>query len=101
VIERRALVDLIVEKVHDLVSHEAATQPGFTEDTVLLGADGQFDSLGLVTLLIDVEDTIAETTGVEITLSDDRAVSSRSSPFRTVGTLADYVINLLGRHAAV
>jgi acyl carrier protein len=101
VIERRTLVDLIIKKLGDLDPLGPAAQPDLHEGTVLLGADGVFDSLGLVTLLIDVEEAIAETTGVEITLSDDRAVSARSSPFRTVGTLADYVQNLLRRHAAV
>ena len=54
------------------------------------GAGSPLDSLGLVSLLIEVEEGLRDA-GWEISLSDERAVSQRHSPFRTVQTLAAYI----------
>ena len=59
----------------------------------LFGATGSLDSLGLVALLIDVEEFLRDA-GIDVTLSDERAVSQRNSPFRSVQTLTSYVMAL-------
>ena len=61
----------------------------------LFGPQGIFDSLGLVTLVVAVEEAIAERHGRGISLADERALSQTQSPFRTIGTLADYARSLL------
>jgi acyl carrier protein len=63
-------------------------------DTKLFGPDGLLDSLGLVSLVIEIESQIASNAGSTIVLADDRAMSQRNSPFRTVGTLSDYIVSL-------
>jgi len=95
--KRDQLVDLIIERVRELDPPGlAARSGGLDDETVLLGDDGLLDSLGLVTLLADVEQGIADETGMEVALGDDQAVSARSSPFRTVGTLAGYALERVG-----
>jgi len=64
-------------------------------DTVLFGSSGKLDSLGLVTLIIATEQKIEQELGITITLADERAISQKNSPFRTIGTLADYSSLLL------
>ena len=66
------------------------------EDTVLFGQGGCFDSLGLVNFVITAEARLEEEFGQRVVLADERAVSQKNSPFRTVGALADYVTGLLG-----
>lgn len=61
------------------------------EEAALYGQDGVLDSLGLVSLVASVEQGIQTQLGAIVTLADERAVSRRQSPFRTVGTLADYI----------
>ena len=61
-----------------------------TPDAVVFGAGSALDSLGLVALLIDIEDAFA-VRGSEINLSDDRAMSRFHNPFRTVETLTAYI----------
>jgi acyl carrier protein len=56
----------------------------------LYGQDGSLDSLGLVSFLAAVEQALDERLNLRVTLADERAVSQRHSPFRTIGTLADY-----------
>ncbi|HBJ37776.1 MAG TPA: hypothetical protein DDZ51_24075 [Planctomycetaceae bacterium] len=59
-------------------------------DSPLFGDGSPLDSLGLVTLTMDVEDAFADQ-GVEVSLSDSRAMSRKQSPFRTVATLVQFI----------
>ena len=59
-------------------------------DTPLFGRDAYLDSMGLVALLLDIEDTLVDQ-GYDVALSDEKAMSEKNSPFRDVQTLADYI----------
>ena len=63
--------------------------------TRLYGRGSDLDSLGLVQLIVDVEENVSERYGVPVTLTDERAMSQEHSPFRTAESLADYITNLL------
>ena len=60
-------------------------------DTVLFGKNGKLDSLGLINLIVAVEQNIEDEFDISLTLADERAMSQRHSPFRTVGSLVDYI----------
>lgn len=64
----------------------------------LFGAPSPLDSLGLVALLIDIEEAFASE-GRAIVLSDERALSQRRSPFRDVPSLVQYLERLLAESA--
>ena len=64
-------------------------------ETVLFGQGAKLDSLGLVNVVVATEQQIEGDFGTLISLTDERAMSQRNSPFRTVGTLVDYVAVLL------
>jgi acyl carrier protein len=66
-----------------------------TPETVLFGRAAKLDSLGLVTLIVAAEQRIEETFGVTLTLADEHALSQRHSPFRSIGSLADYALTRL------
>ena len=61
----------------------------------IFGPSSPLDSLGLVALLIDIEEAF-DRAGVPIVLSDERAVSQTRSPFRDVPALVDYIVAVLG-----
>jgi D-alanine--poly(phosphoribitol) ligase subunit 2 len=65
--------------------------------TTLFGREGNLDSLGLVNLVVTIEQNIEDEFDVRITIADERAMSQKHSPFRTIGTLADYINMLLKR----
>jgi acyl carrier protein len=67
------------------------------KETPLFGRDGILDSMGLVTLVVALEQAIEEQFGVSVSLADERALSERKSPFRTVGALAEYAGRLIGQ----
>lgn len=60
-------------------------------DTQLLGREARFDSLGLVSLIVNVEERVIDEFEVALILGDEQAMSQRRSPFRTLGTLVEYV----------
>ena len=62
----------------------------------LLGADAVLTSMGLVTLITDIESILEEEHGIEVTLVSEDAFSRRQSPFRSVDALADYILELTG-----
>ena len=69
-------------------------------DAPLYSKTGQLESIDVVTLIMEVEDQIKSEFGASITIADDRAMSQQNSPFRTVGTLSDYVAELLSENGA-
>ena len=65
-----------------------------SEQTELFGTNGNLDSMGLVALLIDIEESLLDH-NIQVSLSDDRAMSQSQSPFRTVETLAGFIVSLI------
>jgi acyl carrier protein len=64
-----------------------------TPDAPLFGEGSPLDSLGLVSLLIDIEEALQDL-GFQVTLSDARAMSQTKSPFRSVPALVAYIEGL-------
>ncbi|MEW6428234.1 MAG: hypothetical protein AB1568_09400 [Thermodesulfobacteriota bacterium] len=71
--------------------HEQIT---IASDAQLFGQNGQLDSMGLVALLVDIEEGLQDM-GVNITLSDEKAMSMAHSPFRDVPALTAYIAGLV------
>jgi acyl carrier protein len=71
-------------------ARDAASQLAVAADAPIFGPDSSLDSLGLVGLLLDVEEGLQEI-GCDVVLSDERAVSQKRSPFRNVSSLVAYI----------
>jgi D-alanine--poly(phosphoribitol) ligase subunit 2 len=90
------LFDVIDEVNEQLDDSRKITR---STETVLFGEGGTLDSLGLVNFIVETEQRIHETFGVSVALADERAMSQRSSPFRSIQSLADYIASLLKESA--
>jgi acyl carrier protein len=66
-----------------------------TEQTRLFGDKADLDSMGLVTLIADLEYDIQKQFGRSVSLVDEKAMSRLTSPFRRVDYLTDYLVELL------
>lgn len=98
--ENEKVLELIYRAIDDLnVELSEEDQLKKAPDTILFGNSGALDSLGLVNLIIATEQYVDSDLGVAFTLADERAMSQKSSPFRTVGTLADYILMLLKEYS--
>jgi acyl carrier protein len=66
-----------------------------TLKTVLFGMDSFLDSIGLVTIIVEVESKIFEDLNINVSLSDEKAMSQTHSPFKTIESLTTYIVNSL------
>lgn len=93
---RQQLVDLIENCIRDICDQqEIKTPEGLGESTVLFGEKGMFDSVGLVSLVVSLEEAIEDRMGKTVSLADQKAMSQKTSPYRTVGSLAEYASRLV------
>ncbi len=94
--DRSRLVALIIKIVRDIHDPSGGDQNlVIDEKTALFGRDGLFDSVGLVSVVLAVEQDVTSETGKAITIADERAMSQTRSPFLSVGSLATYTAGLL------
>lgn len=96
IIHKEKITQVIFRTI-DEINHQLAENHRIEKSTAtaLLGKSAVLDSLGLVNLIVTVEEEIEEQFGVNITLADERAISQERSPFRTIGTLVEYIYMLL------
>ena len=66
-----------------------------SKETQLYGDGGALDSMALVSFITDLEEIISEKFDKDIILADERAMSQRTSPFRSVESLTRYIKKLL------
>jgi len=95
---RSQIAGLILSSLDDVLAMGNDDRPDPTQlgdDTRLTGRKGVLDSMGLVTLIVDVEQRLEEQYDLVVVLADERAVSQKHSPFRSVGSLADYICRLV------
>lgn len=88
------ILELILEIVKEMGEEQDCDELiEATENTRLFGR--YLDSMGIVFLLSDLEQKISEDLGIDLVLADDRAMSQKTSPFRSVKTLTKYVQTLI------
>jgi serine O-acetyltransferase len=66
-------------------------------ETRLVGSQSVLDSMQLVNLIVAIEREVEDSFGVAVTLADERALSMKASPFRSIQSLADYIGSLVNR----
>ena len=84
------LVALIIEMAQEILEAEGKPGAALDQETRLFGKEGLLDSMGLVSLIVAVEQEIEDRHGTSVALADEKALSQSSSPYRTIGTLAEY-----------
>ncbi|HAA1524280.1 hypothetical protein AJ935_09545 [Campylobacter sp. BCW_6876] len=78
-----------LKNLADELENEELKNP--TQNTKIYGIEGLLDSLALVSLIADLEESLAIELDIEITLADEKTMSLRNSPFKDVQTLAQYI----------
>lgn len=94
-VTREQLVSTVCGSFVSTASEAGVEPPAQIDDaTALLGPDSVLDSMALVTLVLDVEQRLQEQEHVSVSLMSEAALSRRRSPFRTIGSLADYILEV-------
>ncbi len=66
-------------------------------DARLLGGEKGVDSLTFVNLVVAIEEQIHKRFGKSVVLVDEDNIALQEHPFRTVGTMAEYVERVLDK----
>jgi hypothetical protein len=90
-VETAELQAVVLESIAQLNrSRTPGEQLEVSPTAPIFGNASPLDSLGLVALLIEIEERLADR-GMTITLANERAMSRARSPFRDVPTLLTYL----------
>ncbi|MEH7250883.1 hypothetical protein V7111_02005 [Neobacillus niacini] len=93
------IVFTTIEEFNAVYKQEIPVELG--EDAPLYGKMGVIDSLGLVSLIVMIEQAIEDELEVSLILADEKAMSQKMSPFLKVSLLVDYICRLLEGEMAV
>ena len=66
-----------------------------SETAKLFGNEAPLDSLGLVNLIVAVEEQLSDDLELELTLANEKAMSRRTSPFQSVDSLIRFIEELI------
>jgi acyl carrier protein len=82
---------LVIDCVRGVLGRTGSPLPARLDRcTALVGHGAVLDSIGLVMLVVEVEQRLEEEHGLSLVLASDKALSQTRSPFRDVGSLIDY-----------
>lgn len=88
----QSLIIQTLKNLADEFEYEALANP--SAETAIYGNNGGLDSLGLVSFITDLEQSLNDALGVEVILADEKTMSMRNSPFKDVATLTQYILTL-------
>src|ERR1700688_448739 len=91
-IDRTVAIEIVLSTLRDAVDQNGGNASTVTEETVIVGPEAVIDSIGVVSLIVDIEQRLEMDHQVSVTLANDRAMSQRNSPFRTPSVLADHIV---------
>jgi acyl carrier protein len=93
---RNKIIEVIYRSINE-INDQLDDQHRLVESTKteLMGSNGKLDSLGIINLIVIIEQNIEDEFDISITIADERAMSKKNSPFRTVGSLTNYIEILL------
>ena len=92
--DKNRINEIVLGTIQDYCERNGITEE-LTMDTHLIGRTRIMDSMGLVNTIVDIETAFLDE-DVEISLTSETAMSLRLSPFRTIGSLCDYIARQLG-----
>ena len=87
----KQVVELIYAAIDELNAANDEKTVTKAEDTALYGASSLLDSVDLVNLLLTLEEALEDEFDIAFVIANEKALSQKNSPFRTVATLANYI----------
>lgn len=91
-IEKNVLEDLIKSQIIIYCDENDIDLVELTNKTRLIGSQAIFDSMGLVTFLVELEEKIEEKFSIVIEIADEKAMSRVKSPFMNIESLLEFLI---------
>ena len=87
------IVNAAIEEVNQLRAKNRKINP--ETETVLMGNSGVLDSLGLVNLMVAVEEIAEDEYDISLTLGQESSVAAQQKIFASVGSLIDHIASMI------
>jgi len=94
--ERQRILSLVyasIGVINEMRANDDKLELG--EDISLFGPESKLDSLGLVNLVIDIEQRLLDELGAEVILTDERVMSEDTNVFESVRILVEHISHAL------
>ena len=91
---KNEIIEIILNSIEEVNTQNGANLSKNLNEK-LFGKGSELDSLGLVNLIVTIEGNINELYETNISIADEKAMSQKHSPFRSIETLADYIFSML------
>lgn len=93
---KEEIVQIIKKSLKEVAEKSNLNLPeNIDDETRILGGNSPFDSMQVVNLIVIVEEEITDRFNLDIILANEHTMSQSSSPFKTISTLADYIVGYL------
>jgi acyl carrier protein len=90
-LDKTIIESFILKKIEIFARENEIEISTITNDSRLIGSDGLFDSMDLVSFIVELEEELENEFSIEISLMDEKAMSNRTSPFINAKTLSNYI----------
>jgi len=87
--------DTILSVIADTVATVSPDSGPVDEATYLLGSYAILDSVGFITLLVTLEQNLSNAVDLSASFIEQGHFEETKNPFRTVGSLANHIHNLM------
>jgi acyl carrier protein len=90
-LSRDELTHLVLDVLSEILdSRGFEVQEDLGPETVLLGRSAVVDSLGLVSIAMEVEQRLLDDHRLKVSLTGEKAMAAEASPYRSVSSLVDF-----------
>lgn len=94
--EKNRIEEIVIGIITDYFDTKGvALTEAINKNTPLIGSNRLLDSMGLVNVIVDIETAFLDE-DIEISLTSETAMSGRISPFRSVGSLCNFIARQIG-----
>ena len=90
---KNRLEKLVIDSLKDVLE-EYESDCEATPKSQIYGGDSPLDSSAVVSMIVDLESRLKEDFDFQVSITDERAMSQKKSPFGDVPSMVDY-LNIL------
>lgn len=90
--EKVTINDIVIKTINEYLKVMKEVEMEITGSTRLIGGNNQIESIDLVNIILDVEEAFRNN-NIQISLTSEKAMSVKNSPFATISSLVDFIDN--------
>ena len=88
--DKKIVIEIVKESLKQVLEEPITDEK--LDDVSFVGSESVLSSLGLVELLVSIQEELEDNHNVEFDWVNDKAMSAKNSPFKNINTLTDYII---------